>query len=294
MSKKNIMQTTTNAGSSLLDYLRNSEVLQTLRHAGLFGVKGSPNPWKAKMDEYARETLRRQLNRTFDLGKASQEGVDILLKKAQNIKKDTIWSGKPISEVAKELGIKERDLASKIFYHTGGVLSHLDPVYIAGGDAASRTRFLHNLWEGGLIGKGSSLQNAILPGKALGENVEKYKNVLLGREVVPGLREAGTDALRTAGAVAKPLLMGGAIFPAASVTRRVMYPSQYDEGVLRGSLRDVGWYAGMTTGAPLGVVGFNVGSQTGQRIGDAIGAALEGEVPKHRLVSEAALGALSN
>lgn len=273
MSKAKGLAKLRERGQGFVDDVLNSDTVQTLRNAGLFGVGQGKNPWVDKVDDLVRQSTKTDLNRKFKLKDAPDDVVDAFVRDAQGV--DKFWGkGNEIASLAEQHGIEGRNLLDKSLRQVGGTIADMNPLNLMFGTRKSRIGLMHDLWEGGLIGKGSPLQKAITPGESLGKNVEKYKNVMLGREAMPGLKEIGKDALNTTGAVAKPLFLGGAIFPAASIANRVMSPDN-NEGALRGSLRDIGWYAGMTTGIPLGVAGVHAGSEVGQRIGDTIGAALE-------------------
>lgn len=261
----------------LADDVANSRVVQTIRQGGFLGAKGGTNPWKQVLEDLTDQDTLRYLSRSFDLSGLDEAGAKELAKRALEAQQNAkmFSKGKQMLGIAEEMGLPQRGALDKVLRHTGGTLRDANPLNMLVGSSKSRAQAMHDLWEGGLVGWGSTPQKTLTPGDALFENASKYRNALLGQEAMPGLRQLGQDALETTKAIAKPLVAAGAIFPIASIASRIQNPENYDESALKGSLRDAGWYAGGAIGLPAGVLGFQAGSALGQNVGAAIGEGLE-------------------
>ena len=243
-------------------------VLQTIEHGGVFGpgLVKDPNIWKESLDKAVQSNFLKKLNRSFALPKgASDDVLENIANRMTNAQARGA-SKAELSNIAESMGLSPRTF-TKYPRHMLGTMKDTTASVLTG-TRESRLRAMHDFWEGGLLGKGSALRNAITPGEEFFNNISKYKDVIKGNRMLPGVREVGKDAWQTTKAIGKPLFVAGAALPAYGVGKRLLHPDDTTGG---GIGRDLGWYAGMTLGIPFGLPGIYAGSEALKRIGGFAG-----------------------
>lgn len=261
---------------------RLKKIYDTVAEGGLFGSK-NPNIWddavRAAEDASARKTIFRNFKNTGGGGITD----DHLTAYRQLSGGDQPLTGsKLLQKFADETGLESRNIFSKALLNSVGTIKDLPGMMFAG-TPLSRASALRDFWEHGLLGKGGPVRNALRPGDswyALRDAVKNKEKVTAG------------DVVKGVGGLAKPLIVGGAAYPAYRIGDRIVNPDYYKEvygdSVPGGIAKDVGWFAGMTAGVPFGIPGIQAGTMLGTGAGKLIGSGID----KYREKAEGLLNKL--
>lgn len=287
------------------------KLLETLTEGSLLG-SGKPSIWADDLEHALNQQALARARRVYtglpstssenaaDVGRVirdiheeqiSSSGLtDSVENVVEHAKK--LWNRQdPFrDELAKRLGtsIESRPFLPSVSFRDGSISADIGSgarrflggskdllTSILMGSRPQRLHALDSFWKGGVMGPGSLLHQALKPGEAFGRNMRKYLDIMAGDAPAPGLKEMGRDAIDTVGALAKPLIIGGAAIPVYGVTRRLyLKPEDYNDSVPESIGNTLGWYAGTTLGLPFGIPGIQAGSTLGQETGAALGRSL--------------------
>ena len=256
------------------------KVVDTILHGGLLGAeKTVVNPWTASLKKQILKNISKDVSTTHHLGKLAPDKVTKIVEEIASMKQ----LGKTPKNIAAYLEkIPELAKRKKLegFLGTEGSLAQIPRRVIRSlvkapfGSREGQLQALSNWHKGGLMGSGSSFREAMSL-KGVTDPIKKIRERMVASPGKNWMESTNlSDVKDIAGGIAKPLVIGGAVFPIYNIQKRISEADGIDGDLAQGIGKDLGWYIGLTTGMPLGVAGTLAGQQVGKRIGRTIGGVL--------------------